>query len=1055
MNAPAALPPPPASSVSGGFSTWFIRRPVATVLLTCSLILLGIAAFPRLPVAPLPEADFPTLQVTALLPGASAETMASSVATPLEVAFTGVPGITEMVSNSSLGQTTVTLQFTLTRDIDAAAQEIQAAINSVAGRLPTDMPNLPTWRKVNPNDSPVIVLSARSDDMTIEELSDLVETKLARDLSQIDGVAMVNVAGLRKPSIRVRAQPDRLAALGISMADIRQAVQGTSVNLAKGAVFGSKAVTMLEANDQLLTPEGYADAVVAWRNGAPIYVRDVAEVSFGSENSYVGAFPNGAPGLGIIVLRQPGANIVRIADAIESRLPAMRANLPASVDVSVLNDRTRTIRSSLHEVELTLAVTFFLVVAVMGMFLRQLSATLIVAAVMLTSVVSTFAAMYLFGFSLNNLTLVALVIAIGFVVDDAIVVVENIHRHMEAGKDRLQAALDGAREIGFTVISITFSLIAAFIPLLFMDGIIGRIFREFSITVTLALLISVVASLSLAPSLAALFMKAPATPHGLPGKPHLSDRLIARYDWALQWTLRRPRAMLGFFCATVLAAAGSYIMIPKGFFPLQDTAFIIGQTQAADDISYEDMLAKHKQMAAIIAKEDAVLRYNHAVGMTAGSISLANGRTWIVLKDRDQRDLSSEELIAKLRPEFAKIPGLNVVLRSAQDINIGVGGSAAQYAYVLRSPDPEQLTQWAEKMVQAMRSAPQFADVRHNLQLGARMQAITIDRAAAARYGLSVDMIDQMLYDSFGQRQISEFQTQANQYRVVLEADPANYAQVATLDTLFLRAPATGAMVPLSAVAYLEPPSAGPLSIARQGLQPAATIGFNLPAGVALGGAMEAIDQIREQIAMPDSVSGMAQGSAQAFEESLKSQPFLILTAILAVYVILGVLYESFRTPLTILSTLPSAGLGAVMMLWMYRLDFSIMALIGVILLIGIVKKNGILMVDFALEARRRRGLGAEQAIYEAAITRFRPIMMTTIAALLAAIPLMLAFGTGAELRQPLGVAVVGGLVISQFLTLFTTPAVYIWLEKILGKHDQNQTSRIQSAMGHGLHDAT
>jgi multidrug efflux pump len=1024
-----------------GFATWFIHHPVATVLMTLAVALLGLFAFFNLAVAPLPEADFPTIQVSASLPGASPETMASSVATPLEVAFTGIPGVTEMTSTSALGQTSITIQFTLTRDIDAAAQEIQAAINSVAGRLPSDLPNLPTWRKVNPTDSPVLVLSATSDDMPLTELSDVIDNQLARQISQIDGVAQVFIAGQNKPSIRVRAQPDRLAAYGVSMADIRQAVQGSNVNLAKGAVFGRDTVATFEANDQLLTPADYSQVVVAWRDGAPIRLQDVAEVTVGAENSYVGAFPNGKPGLGIIILRQPGANVVRIADVIQAALPRLTASLPASVEVSVLNDRTRTIRSSIHEVEITLAITLALVVLVMGLFLRQVSATLVVAAVLGISVIATFAAMYLLGFSLHNLTLVALVIAVGFVVDDAIVVVENIHRHMEMGKTAMRAAIDGAREIGFTVISITFSLIAAFIPLLFMDGIIGRLFREFSLTVTISLLISVVASLTLAPMLCARYLKSPA--HTQAGKRHFTDRLIDGYGRALTWTLAQQRLTLLGFAATIGAAVASYAYIPKGFFPLQDTAFVFGQTLAAEDISYADMRAKHEAIAAIIAKDPAVQQFNHAIGTTGGSQSLANGRVWIVLKDRGDRDVSSEGLIARLRPQLARIPGITVSMRSAQDINIGAGGGAGQYSYVLKSTDTREMARWAAQMTQTMSQSPLFRDVRNDVQLGARM--ITIDRAAAARYGLSVDAIDQTFYDSFGQRQISEFQTQANQYRVVLEADPARYARVASLDTMFLRSPVTSAMVPLSAVAKIDTQRAGPLSIGRHGLSPAANISFNLPAGVALGDAMAGIERIRQEIGVPPTVTGAAQGSAQAFQDSLATQPLLILAALIAVYIILGILYESFSTPLTILSTLPSAGLGAVLMLWLFGLDFSIMALIGVILLIGIVKKNGILMVDFALDAQRTRGLSPEAAIYEAAITRFRPIIMTTIAALLAAIPLMLAFGTGAELRQPLGVAVVGGLVISQVLTLFSTPVVYLALDRLFRRAHPERTPRLKT----------
>lgn len=1015
-----------------GFSTWFIRRPVATVLLTLAIVLLGVFAFPNLPVAPLPQADFPTIRVNASLPGASAETMASSIATPLETAFTGIPGITEMTSTSSLSSTSITLQFVLTRDIDSAAQEVQAAINSVAGQLPGDMPNLPTWRKINPADSPVIVLAVRADNMPLTELSDLVETRLARQLSQIDGVADVNIAGQQKPAIRIQAQPDRLAAYGLTMADIRQALQGTSVNRAKGAIFGKDAVSTIKANDQLFSAADYQDVVISYRDGAPVRVRDVAKVDMGPENAYVATFPLGKPGVAVIITRQPGANIVKTSQLVLAALPSLTAQLPATVEVSLLNDRTRTIRSSLHEVEMTLIITLVLVVLVMGLFLRQVSATFIVAAVLGVSIVTTFAAMYLLGFSLNNLTLVALVIAVGFVVDDAIVVVENIHRHMENGATAMEAAIQGAGEITFTVISITFSLIAAFIPLLFMQGIVGRLFHEFAITVTMSLLISVVAALTLAPMLCARYMKAPK--HADSGKVTFADRLLQSYDAGLGWVFRNQFFMLMAFVASVGVAVLAYAFIPKGFFPLQDTAFVLGTTQAAEDISYDDMRAKHMALAKIVAEDPAVLRYTHAIGATGGSQSLASGRFWIVLKDRDQRDVSSEGFINRLRPKLAGIPGITLSLRSAQDINLSAGASSAQYVYTVKASGSDELALWAERLTQVMAQSPMFRDVKHDMQLGARMQGITIDRTAAARYGLTVDDIDQALYDSFGQRQVNEYQTQMNQYKIVLEIDHDLRGRLDSLDFFYLRSPLTQEMVPLSAVTRIDPQTAGPLSISRNGQSPAANIAFNLPAGVALGQAVNEIERMRAELKMPETISGQPQGSAKIFKETLASQPMLILAALLAVYIILGVLYESFSTPLTILSTLPSAGIGAVLFLWLWQLDFSIMALIGIILLIGIVKKNGILMVDFALEAERN-GMTAQEAIHRAALTRFRPIMMTTIAALLAAVPLMIGQGTGAELRQPLGVAVVGGLLVSQMLTLFTTPVIYLFLDRLFHPH--------------------
>lgn len=1020
-----------APNATGGLSAWFIRRPVASVLLALAVTLLGVFAFPALSVAPLPQADFPTIQVTATFPGASPETMASTVATPLEIAFTGIPGVTEMTSSSALGQTNITIQFELERDIDVAAQEVQAAINSVSGRLPSDLPNPPTWRKINPTDGPVMVLSVTSDTMPTTTLSDLVETRIARQLGQISGVAQVNIAGMQRPAIRIQAQPDRLAAYQLTMADIRAAVGNANVNRAKGAVFGQSAVSTLQTNDQLFTQSDYQNVVITWRNGAPVRIGDVAKVTVGPEDAYVGAWPSGTPGLGVIVQRQPGANIIEIADRITEELPRLRESLPSDVNVTVLNDRTRTIRASLHEVELTLMVTLVLVVAVMGVFLRQVSATAIVAVILGISVVATFAAMYVFGFSLNNLTLVALVIAIGFVVDDAIVVVENIHRHMEAGASAVDAALEGAREIGFTVVSITLSLIAAFTPLLFMGGIVGRLFREFSLTITLSLLISVVMALTLAPTLCALFMKAPKH-GGAHGKKTLTDRLGDGYAAALRWSLHHKTFTLAVFLATMAATVATYIYIPKGFFPPQDTAFVIGTTIAPEDISYEAMREKHLALADIVGADPAVQDFSTAIGRTGGSQSLANGRLWIVLKDRSDRDVSAEGFIARIRPKLAAIPGIAVQLRSAQDINLGIGG-AAQYSYVMTAADQAELAPWADRLTRAMADSPTFRDVRHDMQLGARMQQITIDRPAAARYGLSVDMIDQALYDSFGQRQIGEYQTQIGQYQIVLEVEPSQFSRVATLSSLFLRAPA-GGMVPLSAVAKVEPQQAGPLFINRSGLAPAATISFNLPAGVSLGEAISAIDRIKTELGVPSTVGGRTQGTARAFEESLASQPLLIAAALIAVYIILGVLYESFLTPVIILSTLPSAGLGALLLIWLWGLDFSVMALIGVILLIGIVKKNGILMVDFALDAERRRGLDTEEAIYEAAVTRFRPIIMTTIAALLAAIPLMLAIGTGAELREPLGVAVVGGLLVSQVLTLFSTPVVYVVLNRLFAR---------------------
>lgn len=1025
------------SAAKPSLSAWFIRHPVSTALLTLAVVLLGMAAFPLLPVASLPEAEYPTIRVDARLPGASPETIASSVATPLEVELSAVPGVTEMTSTSTMGSTSITLQFALEKDIDAAAQEVQAAINAAMGRLPTDMPSPPTWRKVNPGDWSILVLTVQSDLLPLTQLSDLAETVLARQMSQIQGVSEVDIFGAHRPAIRIQAAPERLHAYGLTMADIRAAVQAASVNQAKGSLMGRNRVSVLDANDQLFEPREYGEIIVKYQDGAPVRVRDVAKVFLGAEDEYRLGWQNGRQGINLGVRRQPDANVVATVDRVKEALPRLLENMPASVEVSVLNDRTRTIRASLHEVELTLVATMLMVVAVMGLFLRQLPATLIVGAVLAVALVATFAAMYALGFSLNNLTLVALVIAVGFIVDDAIVVVENIHRHLEQGASMREAALKGASEVGFTVVSISFSLIAAFTPLLFMGGIVGRLFREFALTTTAAILLSVVASLTLGPMLASRFMR-PLKQR----RDHRQSGLNAAYARALAWALDHQRLMLGVFGLSVAIAVAGYVYIPKGFFPLQDTAFVNGTTTAAEDISYEDMVAKHKQLEAIIAADPAVLSFGHSVG--GGQLS--SGRFWISLKDRSERDVSASEWIDRIRPQVAQIPGITLSLRAAQDINIGASPSRSQYQYALKSADSALLAEWAPRLAERLSELPSLRDVSHDLQLGANMLNLEIDRAAAARYGLTVHDIDQALYDAFGQRQIGEIQTQTNQYKIVLEIDPALRGRADALEFFHLRSPVTGQMVPLAAVARLLPPTSGPVAINHNGMFPAVNISFNLAPGVALGDVVEQVAAAEAEIGMPAAVRGNFQGAAQAFQESLATQPWLILAALVSVYIILGVLYESFVHPLTILSTLPSAGIGALALLWLWGLDFSVMALIGLVLLIGIVKKNGILMVDFAIDAQRRRGLAPRDAIYEACLIRFRPILMTTIAAMLGAAPLMFAFGTGAELRQPLGVAVVGGLAVSQVLTLFTTPVVYLALDRLF--HRRQASAETAAAEG-------
>ena len=794
-------------------------------------------------------------------------------------------------------------------------------------------------------------------------------------------------------------------------------------------MYGESSISTLSTNDQLFHPEEYSQLIVSYKDGAPVHLKDVAKVVNGSEDAYVQAWAGDKPGVNLVISRQPGANIVETVDRIQAALPGLEAMLPASVQVKVLVDRTQTIRASLHEVEITLLIAIMLVVAVMALFLRQWSATLIVSAVLGVSLIASFALMYIMGFSLNNLTLVAIVVAVGFVVDDAIVVVENIHRHLEAGDGMREAAIKGAGEIGFTVVSISFSLVAAFIPLLFMGGVVGRLFKEFALTATSTIMISVVVSLTLAPTLAALFMRAPV--HHAHSKPTFGERLLAGYEKLLRRALAHQKLMIGVFGLSLGLAIAGYIFIPKGFFPVQDTGFVLGTTEAAADISYGDMVKKHLAMAEIVAADPAVAAFSHSVGVSGSNQTIANGRFWISLKKRGDRDVSASQFIDRIRPQLMKVPGIVLYLRAGQDINLSSGPSRAQYQYVLKSNDGATLSTWTQRLTEKLRSNPAFRDISNDLQLGGSITHISIDRSAAARFGLTASDVDEALYDAFGQRQINEFQTQINQYNVILELDTKQRGKAESLNYFYLRSPLSGEMVPLSALAKFDAPTVGPLSIAHDGMFPAANLSFNLAPGVALGDAVIMLNQAKAEIGMPAAMSGNFQGAAQAFQSSLASQPWLILAALVAVYIILGVLYESFVHPLTIISTLPSAGLGAVIMLWICGQDFSIMALIGLVLLIGIVKKNGILMIDFALEAQRKGGLPPEEAIYQACITRFRPIIMTTLAALLGALPLMLGYGTGAELRQPLGIAVVGGLLVSQALTLFTTPVIYLWLERL------------------------
>jgi HAE1 family hydrophobic/amphiphilic exporter-1 len=1023
-----------------GFYATCIHHPIGTMLLCVALILCGVIGFTRLPLAPLPEVDAPTLRVSADLPGASAETMASSVATPLEVQFSSIPGLADISSTSSLGEVEITLEFELDKDIDAAAQEVQAAINAAASRLPSDLPELPTWRKINPADTPILILSVSSGTLSPQEVSDYAEASLARQLSQINGVGEIRTNGLRRPAIRIQARPEALVAAGVTLADIRAVVQSASGNQPVGAIVGQHRLATLESNGQLFSEQDYSELVIAYRNGASVRLGDVARVSEGVENEYSEATPNGKPGVALVIRRQPGANIVDTADAVVAALPALTASLPADLQVDVLNDRTRTIRASLHEAELTLGIAVVLVIGVMALFLRQWSATVVVFSVLVTSVVGTCALMYLLGLSLNNLTLVAIIISVGFIVDDAIVVVENIHRHLEAGKGRLEAALSGIREIGFTVVSISLSLVAVFIPLFFMSGYVGLLFQEFALTAASAILISVVVCLTLAPTLCALIMD---KPHHHAGPGQVMRRVLGAYETALIWALDHQRTTFtAFLCCVALSVAG-FVFIPKGFFPLQDTGFVLGTTQASADISFAAMQEKHQRLNEILLSDPDVIAFNSDVGNDG---SYSTGGVSIVLSDPDTRSASVEDIIDRLRPRFAEIPDLQVSLRASQDINIGSRASRAQYSYVLRADSLDDLALWTGRLTDALRAHPMFQDVSNDLLFDATTLPIRIDRAAAARYGFSANDVDNALYDAFGQRQINEIQTESNQYNVILELSGRQRQQAQSLDLFHLRSPANSNLVPLSSFATVEAGRAAPVSINHSGMLPSANLSFNLAGGAALGDVVEAVQQVQRSIGMPDAINGSFQGSAQAFQASLASQPWLILAALVAVYIILGVLYESLVHPLTILSTIPSAGIGALLLLWLWGLTFSVMALVGLILLIGIVKKNGILLVDFALAAQREHGISPREAIHQACMTRFRPILMTTLAAALGAFPLMLAFGTGAELREPLGVAVVGGLMFSQLLTLLTTPVIYLMVDRHLARGRKGSVAQDRAA---------
>ena len=1016
-----------------GISTPFIRRPIATSLLMAGVLMIGAVAYPLLPVAPLPQVDFPTIQVTAQLPGADPVTMASSVTAPLERQFAQIPGVTQMTSSSTLGNSAITVQFDLNRNIDGAAQDIQTAINAAGGQLPKTLPSPPTYRKVNPADAPILVLALHSDALPITVVDDYAENILVQNISQIPGVAQVSVNGQQKPAVRIQVDPEKLASMGLGLEDVRAVIANATTDSPKGSIDGATRTFTIYDNDQLLSAEPWNDVILTYRNGAPVRIRDIGRAVDGAENNKIAAWANGKPAILLAVLKQPGANVIETVDRIKALLPQLQAAIPTAVKVDVLSDRTTTIRASVGDVQFTLILTVVLVVFVIFIFLRSFWATAIPSVTVPLALIGSFALMYPLGYSLDNLSLMGLSIAIGFVVDDAIVMLENIERHVDEGLSPVAAADKGSGEIGFTIVSISLSLVAVFIPLLLMGGIVGRVFREFAVTVTMTILVSAFVALTLTPVMGARFLR-PKTSVRHGRLYFLSERafdvMLAGYRRSLDVALRHRFITLLVFIGTVALSVYLFVIIPKGFFPQQDTGLILGTSEAAQDVSFAEMKRYQLALFAVVAADPDVA----TVGMNAGATGQQtqnNGRFFITLKLRDERSASAMQVIDRLRPQLVKVQGAALFLQPAQDINIGGRPTRTLYQYTLQDPDLNELNQWAPKIFGKLKTLPELADVATDQQTGGDTLTLTIDRDAAARFGIQPQLIDDTLYDAFGQRQVAQYFTQVNSYHVILEVLPELQNAPDALDRIFVNAPATGQQVRLSSLARWTTKPTTFLSINHQGQFPSVTLSFNLAPGVALGDAVQAIQKAESELGVPASLAGSFQGNAQAFQSSLATEPLLVAAALVVIYLILGMLYESYIHPLTILSTLPSAGVGALLMLMLFGFDFSVIALIGIILLIGIVKKNGIMMVDFAIEAQRARGLSGPDAIREACLLRFRPIMMTTMAALLAGLPLMLGSGTGSELRQPLGYAMVGGLILSQALTLYTTPVVFIYLERV------------------------